>query len=167
MKKVLLTGISGYIGLHCTSELLKAGYAVRGTVRSAAKRTEVSETFASSSIDISNLEMVEIDLTSDNGWNDAASGCDYLMHVASPFTIANPKSENEMIDPAVQGTLRVLRAADHAGIKRVVLTSSTVAMFGNKKNGTFTPEDWTDTNKKDVSIYTKSKTLAERQHGIL
>ena len=162
MKKVLLTGISGYMGLHCANELLKAGYAVRGTVRSAAKRTEVSETFASSSIDISNLEIIELDLTSDNGWNDAAAGCDYLTHVASPFKIANPKSENEMIDPAVQGTLRVLRAADYAKVRRVVLTSSTVAMFGNKKNGTFTPEDWTDTNRKDVSIYTKSKTLAER-----
>jgi len=162
MKKVLLTGISGYIGLHCASELLKEGFSVRGTVRNAAKRAEVSETLTSSSMDLSNLEMVEVDLTSENGWFDAASGCDYLMHVASPFTIANPKSENEMIEPAVQGTLRVLQAANQANIKRVILTSSIVAMMGDKKNGTFTPEDWTDVSTKDVSTYAKSKTLAER-----
>ena len=160
MKKVLLTGISGYIGFHCASELPKKGFSVRGTIRNAAKRAEVGET-PTSSMDISNLKMVKVDLTSENGWFDATSKYDYLMHVASPFTIDNPKSEIEMMEPAVQGTLRVLKALNQADIQKVVLTSSIVAMMGDKKSGTFTPEDWTDVNAKDVSTYAKRKTLAK------
>jgi dihydroflavonol-4-reductase len=90
-KTVLLTGASGYIGLHCAKELIEAGYAVRGTVRSQAKAQEVRETLAAASVDTANLSLVEIDLNSDHGWNDAAAGCHFIMHVASPFTLANPK----------------------------------------------------------------------------
>jgi dihydroflavonol-4-reductase len=162
MKTTLLTGISGYIGLHCAKELLEAGYAVRGTVRSQAKGQEVRETLAAASVDSSNLTLVELDLTSDRGWNDAAAGCDYVMHVASPFVIAHPKDPQEIISPAVEGTLRALRAAKKAGVTRVVLTSSILSMMGSMKTGTFGPSDWTDVHAPDVSTYTKSKTLAEK-----
>ena len=158
MKTTLLTGISGYIGLHCAKELLEAGYAVRGTVRSQTKGQEVRDTLAAASVEISNLTLVELDLTSDRGWNDAATGCDYVMHVASPFVIANPKDPQEIISPAVDGTLRALHAAKKAGVTRVVLTSSTLSMMGSMKTGTFGPSDWTNVNAPDVSIYTKSKT---------
>jgi dihydroflavonol-4-reductase len=159
---VLLTGVSGYIGLHCAQQLLDAGFAVRGSVRSKAKEQEVRETLAAANTDTTNLAVVELDLANDLGWDDAAQGCDYVMHVASPFAIANPKSEDEMIKPAVEGTLRALRAAKKAGVKRVVLTSSTISMMGSMKTGTVTPSDWTDVNTKDVSTYAKSKTLAEK-----
>ena len=162
MKTTLLTGISGYIGLHCAKELLEAGHAVRGTVRSQAKGQVVRDTLAAVSVDTANLSFVELDLTSDRGWNDAAAGCDFVMHVASPFVIADPKDPQEMIMPAVEGTLRALRAAKKAGVKRVVLTSSILSMMGSMKTGTFGPTDWTDVDAPDVSTYTKSKTLAEK-----
>ena len=162
MKTTLLTGISGYIGLHCAKELLEAGYGVRGTVRNQAKGQEVRDSLRSASVDISNLTLVELDLTSDQGWNEAAAGCDYVMHVASPFVIADPKDPQEIISPAVEGTLRTLRAAKKAGVKRVVLTSSIISMMGSMKTGTFGPSDWTDVDTPDVSSYTKSKTLAEK-----
>ena len=161
-KTVLLTGVSGYIGLHCAQQLLNAGYTVRGSVRNDAKAVEVRETLEAASVDSTNLSIVELDLTSDAGWDAAAKGCDYIMHVASPFAIANPKSEDEMIVPAVQGTLRALRAAQANGVKRVVLTSSIVAMAGHMKTGTFDQNSWTDVDAPKLNIYSKSKTLAER-----
>lgn len=164
MKKetVLLTGISGYIGLHCAQHLLNEGFQVRGSVRDSVKEKEVRETLSAASVDTTNLIIVELDLTSDRGWDEATSGCDYVMHVASPFVVASPKNEDEMIVPAVEGSLRALRAAKKSGVKRVVLTSSALAMFGSMKTGTFGPDDWTDTNSSDISTYTKSKTLAEK-----
>ena len=159
---VLLTGISGYIGLHCAKELLETGYAVRGTVRSQAKGQEVRETLAQASVDTNQLTLVELDLTSDCGWNDAAAGCNFVMHVASPFIAANPKDPQEVISPAVDGTLQVLRAAKKVGAKRIVLTSSIMSMMGSMKTGTFTTNDWTDVDAPDISTYTKSKTLAEK-----
>ena len=161
-KTVLLTGASGYIGLHCAKELIEAGYAVRGTVRSQAKAQEVRETLAAASVDTANLSLVEIDLNSDHGWNDTAAGCHFIMHVASPYLLANPKNPNEMISPAVDGTLRVLHAAKKAGAKRIVLTSSTFAMQGHMKFGKFTPDSWTDLDAPNISTYIKSKTLAEK-----
>ena len=162
MKTTLLTGISGYTGLHCAKELFEEGHAVCGTVRSQAKGQEVRDTLAAASVDTANLSFVELDLTTDRGWNDAAAGCDFVMHVASPFVIANPKNPQEMISPAVDGTLRALRAAKKAGVKRVVLTSSILSMMGSMKTGTFGPTDWTDVDAPNVSTYTKSKTLAEK-----
>ena len=113
-------------------------------------------------VDTAHLGFVELDLTKDDGWDQALHGCDYLMHTASPFPIANPKHESEVIEPAVDGTLRALKAAKNNGIKRVVLTSSTVAIMGGKKQGTITPEQWTNLQAKNLSAYTKSKTLAEQ-----
>ena len=161
-KKVLLTGISGYIGLHCAKILLEKGYTVVGTVRSTKKEEEVIKTLNSNSVSIENLTFNHLDLSSDKGWDSALSNCNYVMHVASPFTVENPKNESDMLGPAVDGTLRVLKAAKKNGIKRVVLTSSTVAIMGGKKTGLITPEDWTDLNSKNISTYFKSKTLAEK-----
>lgn len=159
---VLITGISGYIGLHCAAEALREGYQVRGTVRSQHKEREVRDTLNSAGIETGRLNFVQLDLSSDEGWETAVEGCMYVLHVASPFVIANPKDEDDMLIPAIQGTLRVLRAAQRAGVARVVLTSSALAMFGSMKRGIFGPEDWTDVNAPNVSTYTKSKTLAER-----
>lgn len=161
-KKVLLTGISGFVGQHCAVELLKNGYTVRGSVRNLSKEQEVRKGIANVIDAKDNLEFCELDLSSDKGWDKAMEGCAYVLHVASPFVIAEPKDENEMIKPAVEGTLRALNAAKKAGIKKVVLTSSTVAMAGDKKKNHLTPESWTDAKTDKVSAYMKSKTLAER-----
>ena len=147
MKTVLLTGISGYIGLHCAKELLNGGYSVRGSVRNQAKGQEVRSTLAAASVDTQNLMIVELDLTSDRGWENATAGCEFVMHVASPFIIANPKDPQEMLSPAVDGSLRVLRAAKRADVKRVVLTSSIVSMMGSMKTGTFGPDAYLHTQK--------------------
>ena len=161
-KTVLLTGISGYIGLHCAQQLLDSGYRVRGSVRSVAKEQEVLDTLGTVSDKIANLSFVRLDLSSDKGWDEAAQGCDYVLHVASPFVLANPKTEDEMIKTAVNGTLLALKAAKNAGVKRVVLTSSMAAIMGNKKSGTMRPDDWADVNEPKMSTYFKSKTLAEK-----
>ena len=91
-ERVLVTGISGFIGLHCAKELLKKGFEVRGSVRNMKKADEVLMTLAAASVDAQNLTFVQLDLTSDKGWNKATEGCDYMMHIASPFTIANPEN---------------------------------------------------------------------------
>ncbi|MEI8610359.1 NAD(P)H-binding protein [Enterovibrio sp. Hal110] len=148
--------------MHCAKELLNQGFEVRGSIRDMKKADEVLITLSAASVDTRHLTFVQLDLTSDQGWNEAAEGCDYIMHIASPFTIANPKTEEELITPAVEGSLRALRAGEHAGVKRIVLTSSIVAMMGSMKTGTFGPGDWTDANSSQISTYTKSKTLAER-----
>lgn len=159
---VLLTGISGYIGLHCAAEALRAGHRVRGTVRSASRQQEVRETLEAASVDTSKLEFAVVDLTRDDGWDAAVEGCTHVLHVASPFVLAIPKDEDEVIGPAVEGTLRVLRAASKAGVERIVLTSSALAMMGSMKTGTFGPDDWTDVQAPGVNTYIKSKTLAEK-----
>ncbi len=163
MIKVLVTGISGYIGQHCAAELLKSGYAVRGSVRSLSKTEEVSKGIKNVIDPKGNLEFCELDLTLDKGWDKAMEGCDYLLHVASPFVTSQPKDENDLIKPAVEGTQRALKAAKKAGIKRVVLTSSMVAMMGDA-SGTIeiNQDSWTNVNAKHISAYLKSKTLAEK-----
>lgn len=161
-KKVLLTGISGFVGQHCAVELLKNGYQVRGSIRNLSKEQEVRKGIAKVIDAKDNLEFCELNLLDDKGWDKAMEGCAYVLHVASPFVIAEPKDENEMIKPAVEGTLRALNAAKKAGIKKVVLTSSTVAMAGDKKKNHLTQESWTDAKIDKVSAYMKSKTLAER-----
>jgi dihydroflavonol-4-reductase len=162
-KKVLLTGISGYIGNHCAVELLKNGYSVRGSVRSLSKSKQVTDAIKKEVDPWDNLEFCELDLLSDVGWDDAIKGCEFLMHVASPFINIEPKDENEYIRPAVDGTIRALNAAKSAGIKRVVLTSSMVSMLENAdKSINVDAESWTNVKAKNVSAYSKSKTLAER-----
>jgi len=159
---VLLTGASGFIGLHCVKQLIQSGYKVRGTVRSLEKQKLVQEVMAANNLDTKNIEFNLLDLNSDSGWEASMVGCKYVMHVASPFWIANPKNDAEMMTPAVDGTLRVLRAAKKAKVKRVILTSSIVSMMSSIRRGVFTPEDWTDVNYPNLNTYIKSKTLAEK-----
>jgi len=164
MKKVLLTGISGYIGLHCAVELLEQGYAVRGSVRNVSKSDRVKQIVGKYTNRVEHLEFCELDLLDDKGWDAAVDGCDYVMHVASPFVSKVPKDENELIKPAVDGTLRALRATHRAGIKRVVLTSSMVAMLGNMVgDDNITENSWTNVQAKHATAYLKSKTLAEKK----
>ena len=160
MEKVLITGASGYIALHCIVEALKSGYSVKGSLRNMDREGEVRQAIKKETDD-SNLEICKLNLLDDEGWNDATRDCDYLLHTASPFITYEPKDENELIKPAKEGTLRALRAANKAGIKKIVLTSSIAAIaYGHEKN-IVTEDDWTDTTQ-DVGAYTKSKTLAEK-----
>jgi dihydroflavonol-4-reductase len=162
-KKVLLTGISGYIANHCAVELLKNGYSVRGSLRNISKSEKIVNAIKKEVDPKDNLEFCELNLLNDKGWDDAAKGCDFVMHVASPFINIEPKDENEYIRPAVDGTMRALKAAKSAGIKRVVLTSSMVSMLGNAdKSIDIDSGTWTNIKGKNVSAYSKSKTLAEQ-----
>jgi len=164
MKKVLVTGISGFVGQHCAAELLKKGYLVRGSVRSFSKNDEVIKGISKEIDPKGNLEFCELDLMKDTGWDKAMAGCDYVLHVASPFVVKVPKDENQLIKPAVEGTLRALKAAKQAGVKRVVITSSTAAMQGGHQGIVKINQDsWTNINKKNVTAYFKSKTLAEKK----
>lgn len=162
---VLVTGGSGFIATHCILQLLTKGYRVRTTVRFLNRELEVRALLKESGAPANgNLTFVAADLLSDAGWVEAAAGCDYVLHVASPFPLAVPKHEDELIIPAREGALRVLRAARDGGVKRVVLTSSFAAVgYGHPpSNKPFNEENWTDLNGRDVTAYVKSKTLAER-----
>jgi nucleoside-diphosphate-sugar epimerase len=162
---VLVTGGTGFIGAHCIIQLLNAGYMVRTTVRNLAREEEVRNMIRQGGVEPGErLEFFAADLTSDAGWPEAVAGCAYVLHVASPFPPAIPQHEDELIIPAREGALRVLRAARDAGVKRVVLTSSFAAIgYGQKpKDPPFNETDWTDPNGDDVRAYVKSKTLAEK-----
>lgn len=163
MKKVLVTGVSGYIGQHCAVELLKNGYAVKGSVRNLSKKDEVTNGIKKVIDPNGNLEYCELNLLNDEGWEEAMVDCDYVLHVASPFINIEPKDENLYIRPAVDGTMRALKAAKKAGLKRVVITSSMVSMLENAdKSINIDSNSWTNVNAKNVSAYAKSKTLAEQ-----
>jgi len=162
---VLVTGGSGFVGAHCILQLLGAGYEVRTTVRSLAREADVRAMLDGAGADAGDrLTFAAADLTSDDGWPEAIAACDFVLHVASPFPPGVPKHEDELIIPARDGALRVLRAARDAGARRVVLTSSFAAIGYGYEDTTrpFTEENWTDTEGEDVSAYVKSKTLAER-----
>lgn len=161
---VLVTGGSGFIGTYCLLRLFEDGYRVRTTVRSAAREADVRAMLAHAGCEPGDrLEFAVADLTADDGWAGAAGGCDYVLHVASPFPLGVPKDEDELIVPAREGALRVLRAARTAGARRVVLTSSFAAIgYGHPKRDTpFTEDDWSDATA-NIGAYPKSKTLAER-----
>lgn len=163
--KVLVTGGTGFIGAHCILQLLEQGYDVRTSVRSRSREADVRAMLKQGGAEPGQrLSFAAADLMSDAGWAEAVAGCAYVLHVASPFPPAAPKHEDELIAPAREGALRVLRAARDAGVKRVVLTSSFAAIgYGQKPTDRpFNEGDWTDPNGDDVRAYTKSKTLAER-----
>jgi dihydroflavonol-4-reductase len=159
-QRVLVTGISGYVGQHVGAELLRQGFEVVGTVRSLAK-AEVTKKAIAAAVSIDRLTFAEADLLADHGWEEALRGCDFVLHVASPFVLGEPKNENDLITPAVEGTRRVLQAAQRARVKRAVVTSSIVSMTAGKSSGTYGPAEWSDTNA-NIGAYAKSKTLAER-----
>ena len=160
--KVLLTGISGWIAKHTAIELLNSGYEVLGTVRNDSLIEQTKETI-SQHASIDKLSFIELDLLKDKGWDKAMEGCEFVLHVASPFVMIEPKDENEYITPAVDGTLRALKSAKKSGIKRVVLTSSMVSMLEDAdKSINIDHNSWSNEKAKNISAYAKSKTLAER-----
>lgn len=165
MSTVLVTGGSGFIGSHSIVQLLAAGHRVRTTVRNLNREPDVRAMIAEAGADPADrLSFLSADLTRDAAWPDAVAGCDYVLHVASPLPALLPDHEDEVIVPAREGTLRVLRASRDAGVKRVVLTSSFAAIgYGHQLRFTpFNETDWTNPDAADLTPYVKSKTLAER-----
>jgi nucleoside-diphosphate-sugar epimerase len=165
MSTVLVTGGSGFIGGHCILQLLAAGHEVRATVRNLKREGDVRAMLRRGGAEPGDrLTFFAADLENDAGWAQAAAGCDHVLHVASPFPMSVPKHEDELIIPAREGALRVLRASREAGVKRVVLTSSFAAIgYGQApRNTPFDETNWTNTEAGDVQPYAKSKTLAER-----
>jgi nucleoside-diphosphate-sugar epimerase len=165
MSTVLVTGGSGFIGSHSILQLLAAGYRVRTTVRNLKREPEVRDLLRTGGCEPGErLSFFVADLKEDAGWAEAVSGCEFVLHVASPFPPSVPKHEDELIVPAREGALRVLRAARDAGVKRVVLTSSFAAVgYGQKpQTAPFNETNWTDVDGEGVGAYAKSKTLAER-----
>ncbi|MBI1252617.1 MAG: NAD-dependent epimerase/dehydratase family protein [Alphaproteobacteria bacterium] len=162
---VLVTGGSGFVGSHCILQLLEQGWRVRTTVRNLSREPGVRDMLAAAGAQgLDRLSFAAADLESDAGWADAVAGCAYVLHVASPFPAGAPKHEDELIIPAREGALRVLRAAKAAGVRRVVMTSSFAAIgYGHgPQTAPFTENDWTNPDGADVRAYVKSKTLAER-----
>jgi len=164
-QKVLVTGGTGFVAIHSILQLLNRGYQVRTTIRSIKSKDKIFEMLKNGGItDFSKLDFIEADLTSNKNWLEAMIGCKYVLHIASPIFLRLPKNEDEMIRPAVDGTLRVLKAAREAGVKRVVMTSNFGAVgYSHKdKNTIITEESWTNPNEKGLSTYNKSKVLAEQ-----
>jgi len=160
MTKVFVTGASGFIAKHILRELLEKGYAVRASVRSETRKAELEALFPDAS-----LEFAFLDLAKDEGWTDAMAGCDVLMHTASPFPLAEPRDPQELIRPAVDGTVRAMKAARAAGISRVILTSSNAAIYkdaGKPRDAASDERNWTSPDAASVGAYEASKTLAER-----
>lgn len=163
---VLVTGGSGFVGAHCILALLAEGYRVRTSVRSSTREPEVRELLRTGGVSSlsGRVSFAVADLRSDIGWDAAMQDCTYVLHVASPFPAAAPRHEDDLIVPAREGTLRMLRAARGAGVRRVVLTSSFAAIgYGHPPTDEpFTETDWTDVSARECSAYARSKTLAER-----
>ncbi len=161
---VLITGVSGFIAKHIALRLLQAGWAVRGTLRSLDRAEEVRAALHPHLTDksLARLSFAEADLTSDAGWAEAAQGAHVLIHTASPFPMSQPKDPADLVRPAVEGTLRALRAAYGAGIRRAVVTSSTVAVINEGKRGIQDESDWCDLTAPGTTAYATSKTMAER-----
>ena len=163
---VLVTGGSGFLGGWCLVELLRRGYRVRTTVRDPSREAALRAMLQPEVEAGDRLSVHVADLTDDAGWADAVGGCDYVLHVASPFPPQQPDDPDELIVPAREGTLRVLRAGLGAGVKRIVVTSSVVAVANSGRppasGETFTEEDWSDPTNPDLSPYGRSKTIAER-----
>ena len=164
MEKVLVTGGSGFIALHCIDQLLEKGFMVRTTIRSESRKDEINKAMDKYPNLDQNLEFHICDLLKDEGWEAAVDGCDYVLHVASPFILEVPSDENVLIKPAVDGTLRVLNACSKAHVKKVVLTSSVAAVaYGHGVEKTFDESDWSNTGEDSgITPYAKSKTLAEK-----
>ena len=161
MDKVLVTGASGFIGLHCIAQLLQAGYQVKGSLRSRARESEIRNALSKVVNAENRLEICELDLLKDDGWDEAVSGCDYVMHVASPLLDREPKDQDEIIRPAHEGLMRAIKSSVRNKVKRFVMTSSFSAIgYGHVKD-VFDESHWTDTTQK-IGAYNKSKAIAEK-----
>ncbi|MFJ7083858.1 NAD-dependent epimerase/dehydratase family protein [Streptomyces griseus] len=162
--KVLVTGVSGFIGGHLAAALLRRGYAVRGSVRSPSRIGEVRDAMAAAGVGSADLDIHRLDLLSDRGWAEAAEGCRYVLHVASPFVLEKPKDPADLIRPAVEGATRAVTAALDAGAERVVMTSALATMqFARAPKGhLYTEADRTDPDDPRLNAYTVSKIRAER-----
>jgi len=161
MERVLVTGATGYIGLHCVDQLLKQGYAVNGSVRSPERKDEIFEALKKNNTPTDNLNIFTFNLTEDAGWDEGMMGCDYVLHVASPISL-DAQDEEYFVGPAVAGVERALKFAKKHQVKKVVLTSSVAAIFETTVLKQYYDEsDWSDPNKSEIGHYAKSKTLAE------
>ena len=163
-KTVLVTGGSGFIGGWCVIGLLQQGHAVRTTVRNLAREAEVRTALGKAVDAQGRLSFFAADLMSDAGWDAATDGCDYVLHVASPLGVAEPKNPDDLIVPAREGAKRAINAAIKAGVKRVVMTSSVAATSKGSHVGDSLSDEsvWTDPDERGLSAYARSKTLAER-----
>ena len=161
MEKVLVTGGSGYIGLHCISLLLKEGYAVRTSLRSMKRKKEIQEALSGLIKNNERLEFCELDLMRDDGWDEAVKGCDYVLHVASPVYEKNMQDENSFIQPAKEGLLRALKPAVKYKIKRFVMTSSIAAITQGHEDKEIDESFWSVIDENTLP-YIKSKTYAEK-----
>jgi nucleoside-diphosphate-sugar epimerase len=161
---VLVTGGSGYIGGWCVTGLLKQGYVVRTTVRDLSKEPAVRAALAKQVDPGNRLSFHVANLMADEGWDAAVEGCDYVLHVASPLGVADPKDPNDLIVPAREGAKRAVGAAIRAGVQRVVLTSSVAATNKGARQPDWISDEtvWTDAEDRGVGAYAQSKTLAER-----
>ncbi len=167
--RVLVTGATGFIAQHCIIQLLEASFSVRGTARASGRTREVADVLAphlsgpALALLAGDFDVVRTDLGANEGWPEAVDGCRFVMHVASPLPRTRPKLDDELIVPARDGTLRVLKAAHQAGVERVVLTSSIAAViYGRERVRRFDESDWSDVNGSRIGAYEKSKTIAER-----
>lgn len=162
MEKVLVTGATGYIGLHCIQQLLDQGYAVNGSVRSPERKDEIYDALKKHNTSTENLSLFTFNLNEDDGWDEGMQGCDYLLHVASPIALQR-HSEEFFVKPAVAGVKRALKFAKKHNIKKVVLTSSVAAIYhGMNLKEYYDESDWSDPENPNIDHYSKSKTLAER-----
>ena len=161
MEKVLVTGGSGYIGLHCISLLLKEGYAVRTSLRSMKRKKEIQEALSGLIKNSERLEFCQLDLMRDDGWDAAVKGCDYVLHVASPVYEKNMQDENSFIQPAKEGLLRALKPAVKYKIKRFVMTSSIAAITQGHEDKEIDESFWSVIDENTLP-YIKSKTYAEK-----
>ncbi len=162
MEKVLVTGATGYIGLHCIQQLLDQGYAVNGSLRSLERKDEIFKSLESHNTSTEHLKLFSFNLNEDEGWDDGMEGCDYLIHVASPIALER-KSEDFFVKPAVAGVKRALKFAKKHNIKKVILTSSVAAIFhGIELKEYYDENDWSDPENPSIDHYSKSKTLAEK-----
>lgn len=163
-KKLLVTGASGFIGTHCVLELLNNGYQVKGTVRNLERAEQIRNIMKKHTKKADAIEFVQAELTEAASWEEAMNGCSGVLHIASPVPVVQPKNADEVIIPAREGALNVLKAAKKNGVSRVVMTSSVSAVWGKGREGSrmYSESDWTYTDDPDQSPYSLSKTFSEK-----
>ena len=163
--RVLVTGLSGYIGSHVTEKLIEQGFEVRGTVRALGKGQRILKALSDKGVDTSKIDLVQANLASDEGWKGAVEGCRYIQHIASPFPFDAPRDREALVPEARAGAMRVIEQGLAAGAERIVMTSSMVSMMGQPGRGDYMSvkeDDWSDPDWKPLTAYPVSKTRAER-----